>query len=138
MQSTPTRATDGANPASTDGTSHRRARRWPLRAGILAMAAIAVAAPMVAAEPASAPVQPTAVAAVAADAVIETTTTTEAGPTQAEIDAFNEAVRIHRANERLAAEEAARKQAGAAWKALEPGADAMVPAEMRQALGYGF
>lgn len=33
---------------------------------------------------------------------------------------------------------AARKQAGAAWKALEPGEDAMIPAEMRAALGYSF
>lgn len=122
MRSTPTRATDGAIPPSTDGTSEGRARRWPLGAGILAMAAIAVAAPMVAAEPASAPVQPTAVAAVAADAVIETTTTTEAGPTQAEIDELNEALWVHRTNEqawidktneRILAEELARQQAEA-------------------------
>ena len=33
---------------------------------------------------------------------------------------------------------AARKSAGAPWKALEPGAAAMVPAEMRAALGYSF
>jgi len=33
---------------------------------------------------------------------------------------------------------AARKDAGAPWKALEPGEDAMVPAEMRAALGYSF
>jgi hypothetical protein len=33
---------------------------------------------------------------------------------------------------------AARKEAGAAWKALEPGEDAMLPAEMRAALGYSF
>jgi len=77
---------------------------------------------MVAAEPASAPVQPTAVAAVAADAVAETTTTTEAGPTQAEIDELNEALWIHRTNEqawidktneRILAEELARQKAEA-------------------------
>jgi nucleoid-associated protein YgaU len=33
---------------------------------------------------------------------------------------------------------AARKDAGAPWKALEPGQDAMIPAEMRAALGYSF
>ena len=33
---------------------------------------------------------------------------------------------------------AARKQAGAPWKELNPGPDAMVPAEMRDALNYGF
>ena len=33
---------------------------------------------------------------------------------------------------------AARKAAGAPWKALEPGADVMLPAEMRAALGYSF
>jgi len=33
---------------------------------------------------------------------------------------------------------ASRKQAGAPWKALEPGQDAMIPAEMRAALGYSF
>lgn len=33
---------------------------------------------------------------------------------------------------------AARKEAGAPWKALEPGEEAMVPAELRQALGYSF
>jgi len=32
----------------------------------------------------------------------------------------------------------ARKDAGAPWKALEPGASAVVPAEMRAALGYSF
>lgn len=32
----------------------------------------------------------------------------------------------------------ARKEAGAPWKALEPGADAMIPTEMRAALGYSF
>lgn len=33
---------------------------------------------------------------------------------------------------------AARKEAGAPWQALEPGAEAMLPAEMRAALGYSF
>jgi len=33
---------------------------------------------------------------------------------------------------------AARKEAGAPWKALEPGQDAMIPAELRAALGYSF
>ncbi|MBG0791329.1 MAG: LysM peptidoglycan-binding domain-containing protein [Desulfovibrionaceae bacterium] len=33
---------------------------------------------------------------------------------------------------------ASRKEAGAPWKALEPGQDAMIPAEMRAALGYTF
>jgi hypothetical protein len=33
---------------------------------------------------------------------------------------------------------ASRKQAGAPWKALEPGQDAVIPAEMRAALGYSF
>ncbi len=33
---------------------------------------------------------------------------------------------------------ASRKEAGAPWKALEPGQDAMIPADMRAALGYSF
>ena len=33
---------------------------------------------------------------------------------------------------------ASRKEAGAPWKALEPGQEAMIPAEMRAALGYSF
>ena len=33
---------------------------------------------------------------------------------------------------------ASRKEAGAPWKALEPGQDAVIPAEMRAALGYSF
>ncbi len=33
---------------------------------------------------------------------------------------------------------ASRKEAGAPWKALEPGTEAMIPAEMRAALGYSF
>jgi len=33
---------------------------------------------------------------------------------------------------------ASRKEAGAPWKALEPGQDAMIPAEMRAALGFSF
>jgi len=32
----------------------------------------------------------------------------------------------------------ARKAAGAPWKALEPGQDVLIPAEMRAALGYSF
>jgi hypothetical protein len=32
----------------------------------------------------------------------------------------------------------ARKEAGASWQALEPGADAVIPAEMRAAMGYSF
>ena len=33
---------------------------------------------------------------------------------------------------------ASRKDAGAPWQALEPGQDALIPAEMRAALGYSF
>jgi hypothetical protein len=33
---------------------------------------------------------------------------------------------------------ASRKEAGAPWQALEPGQDAVIPAEMRAALGYSF
>lgn len=33
---------------------------------------------------------------------------------------------------------AARKEAGASWQALEPGTDAVIPAEMRAAMGYSF
>ena len=33
---------------------------------------------------------------------------------------------------------ASRKEAGAPWKALEPGGNAMIPAEMRAALGFSF
>jgi hypothetical protein len=33
---------------------------------------------------------------------------------------------------------AARKEAGASWQALEPSADAVIPAEMRAAMGYSF
>ncbi len=33
---------------------------------------------------------------------------------------------------------ASRKEAGAPWKALEPGQDAVIPADMRAALGYSF
>ncbi len=32
----------------------------------------------------------------------------------------------------------ARKQAGASWQALEPSADAVIPADMRSAMGYSF
>ncbi len=31
-----------------------------------------------------------------------------------------------------------RKMAGAPWKMLAPGSDAIIPAQMRSALGYGF
>jgi hypothetical protein len=62
MARTPARP-ERRQPPSTPGTSERRARRWPLPVGLLALGAIAVAAPMVAADPASAPVQPTAAAA---------------------------------------------------------------------------
>jgi len=33
---------------------------------------------------------------------------------------------------------ASRKEAGAPWQVLEPGQDALIPAEMRAALGYSF
>ncbi|MBN2141660.1 MAG: peptidoglycan-binding protein [Desulfovibrionaceae bacterium] len=33
---------------------------------------------------------------------------------------------------------ASRKQAGAPWKSLEPGPDAVIPAQMRSDLGYRF
>ena len=48
----------GADPLSTSGTPAGRAPRWPLRVGIVALAGIALAAPMVAAEPAAAPSKP--------------------------------------------------------------------------------
>lgn len=103
MQTTPTRAQHAEHPPSTPGTPDRRARRWPLRAGVLAVGAIGLAAPMVAADPASAPVQPTTLTPAAARAVDAPTTTTTAkpGPTQAEIDRLNEAIWVHKTNERI-------------------------------------
>ena len=49
-----------AHPPSPSDTPHRRVPGWPVRAGIIATVALAVAAPMVAAEPAAAPTRPTA------------------------------------------------------------------------------
>ncbi|CAN5779567.1 hypothetical protein BH23ACT2_BH23ACT2_17490 [soil metagenome] len=43
------------HPPSTSGTPPWRARRWPVRAGIVAVAGLALAAPMVAADPANDP-----------------------------------------------------------------------------------
>jgi hypothetical protein len=64
MSSTAARLERDDRPPSTPGTSDRRARRWPLRVGLLALGVLAVAAPMVAAEPASAPVTAEAASAV--------------------------------------------------------------------------
>ena len=55
MPSTSARTATRDQPPSTTGTPTRRARTWSLRAGTLALAAIAVGAPMVAAEPAASP-----------------------------------------------------------------------------------
>ena len=56
MRTTRARAVKRADqPPSTPGTPTRRARRWPLAVGVLTIAAMAMAAPMVAAEPAGAP-----------------------------------------------------------------------------------
>jgi hypothetical protein len=67
-------------PPSTPGTPTRRARSWSVRAGLLALAAIAVGAPMVAAQPAAAP-PAEAARAVAARPVLERTAAVRlAGP----------------------------------------------------------
>lgn len=147
MQRNAARASERADQdPSTPGTSEGRARRWPLRAGLLALGAIALAAPMVAADPVSAPVQPTAVPASPASAVRETTTTTEAGPTDAEIQGLNEAILQNKIDEnnwvakvneqvleaelarqeaaRVAAEKAAAEQAAAAERARQAPAPA--------------
>ncbi len=50
-----TARTGADHPPSTNGTFGERARRWPLRAGIVTLVALGVAAPVVAAEPAAAP-----------------------------------------------------------------------------------
>jgi hypothetical protein len=83
----------------------------------LALGAFAVAAPMVAAEPASAPVQPTAVEASPAEAV-QATTTTEPGLSDEDLRRFREAVarneaaeNVRASLERAAAVEAARQEA---------------------------
>lgn len=57
MATTPARPVRDDHPPSTSGTSNRRARRWPFVAGLLAVGALALAAPMVAADPASAPTE---------------------------------------------------------------------------------
>ncbi len=70
MRTTRARAEHADHPPSTSGTPERRARRWPLTAGILAVGAIALAAPMVvAAEPAAAPTTEAITAARPADPV---------------------------------------------------------------------
>lgn len=115
MDRTPARS--GADrPPSTSGTPERRARRWPLPASLLALGAFAVAAPMVAAEPASAPVQPTAVEASPAEPV--RATTAEGELSEEDLRRFREAVARNEAAERLrasleraAAVEAARQEA---------------------------
>lgn len=115
MDRTPARS--GADhPPSTAGTPERRARRWPLPASLLALGAFAVAAPMVAAEPASAPVQPTAVEASPAEPV--RATTPEGELSEEDLRRFREAVarneataRLMASLERAAAVEAARQEA---------------------------
>ena len=62
----------GADPLSTSGTPAGRAPRWPLRVGIVALAGIALAAPMVAADPAAAPPKPAAVAAESKQTSVDT------------------------------------------------------------------
>ena len=49
------RAAGADHPPSTSDTSHGRVPRWPIRAGIVAVCGLVLAAPVVAAEPASAP-----------------------------------------------------------------------------------
>lgn len=61
----------GAEPLSTTGTPAGRASRWPIRAGIVAMAGIALAAPMVAADPAAAPAKPAEVAVTVEQSSVE-------------------------------------------------------------------
>ncbi len=55
MNRSDARAHRADHPLSPSGTPPRRARRWPVRAGIVAVAGFALAAPMVAADPALAP-----------------------------------------------------------------------------------
>lgn len=120
MHSTPARATERADqPPSTSGTSAGRARRWPLRAGLLALGAIALAAPMVAAEPASAPVQSTALPAEAAVAVAQRTATTVAGPSQAEIERLNVAIWTNKVNQNTWIARTQARQAAEAAKAAK-------------------
>ena len=68
----------GADPLSTTGTPAGRASRWPIRAGIVAMAGIALAAPMVAAEPAAAPAKPAEMAVTAEQSSVEAAKPAEA------------------------------------------------------------
>ena len=58
MQLNHTRATSADHPPSPAGAPAGRATRWPFRAGIVAIAGVALAAPMVAAEPAAGPRRP--------------------------------------------------------------------------------
>lgn len=53
MKTTRARAEHADRPPSTSGTPNRRARRWSLVAGILAVGSLALAAPMASADPAS-------------------------------------------------------------------------------------
>ncbi|CAN5636133.1 hypothetical protein BH10ACT1_BH10ACT1_26470 [soil metagenome] len=55
MKTRTARPTGAEHPPSTAGTSPRRALRWSWPAGIAAVAGLALAAPMVSAEPAAAP-----------------------------------------------------------------------------------
>lgn len=143
MQSNLARATKRDQPPSTPGTSGRRARRWPFGIGILAVGALALAAPMVAAEPASAPVQPTAQPALPAQAVaarparsVQATELT--GPTKAEIDQLNRAILTNKLNENawiatVQKRQAAEAAAAAAAKAKADAAAAAAAAAARAA-----
>ena len=62
MKNARARAERNDQPPSTSGTSRRRARLWPLAVSIVAIGLIGAAAQVASAEPATDPVQTTAIA----------------------------------------------------------------------------
>lgn len=140
--STNPRAAGADHPPSTRGALVERARRWPIRAGLIALLGIGVAAPMVAAaDPASAPEanRSSRIATVAeARPAATVTTTTEPGPSKADITKLERAIWINKVNEnRWIAATNARLAAEAARKAADAKAAATKAAAARAAAPQG-
>ena len=87
-----TRASGADQPPSIHGTFAERARRWPLRVGLIALLGIGVAAPMVAADPASAPTNPRAATAYTTPKATPAKAVADPGPSAADVQRLNEAI----------------------------------------------
>lgn len=101
MSGSPARSASSDQPPSTDGTPRRRARSWPVAAGILTILGVSIIAPMVVAEGSSAaPERANRNGEVrdarGADAV--TTTSVDSGPSAADVKKLNEAIFINAVN----------------------------------------